>query len=99
MQQIFTLTEEVITLVNEHERFRATLNSLRCHAETDSTYDELDLDFEVIGLPQHRLIPVHNVEPITIYIGERNVMPVVKVRDDFPSVPHLNILVSCLYEV
>lgn len=78
--------------MKSQERFRATLNGLKSHTETDSKCDEIELDFEIIGLPQHRLIAVRNVEPITIYIGEEEVMPVVKVRDDFPIVPHLNIL-------
>lgn len=92
MQQIFELTDEIIRLLNEQERFRATQNSLRKHTETESKCDEIELEFEVIGLPQHRLIAVKDVEPITIFIGERDFMPVVKVRNDFPPVPHLNIL-------
>ena len=49
MQQIFDLTDEVIMLVNEQERFRATLNGLKKHTETESKCDEIELDFEVIG--------------------------------------------------
>lgn len=92
MQQVFDLTDEVIMLVNEQERFRATLNGLKKHTETESKCDEIELDFEVIGLPQHRLISVQDVEPITIFIGQGDFMPSVKVRNDFPPVPHLNIL-------
>lgn len=92
MQQIFDLTDEVIMLVNEQERFRATLNKIKSHTETESKCDEIELDFEVIGLPQHRIIAVRDVEPITIIIGEGGVMPLVMVRKDFPPVPHLNIL-------
>ena len=66
MGDFFDLTMEVKTLVEEHGRFRASLNDIRSHDDTDSRCDELELDFEVIGLPQHRLIPVRNVEPITI---------------------------------
>lgn len=92
MEQIFDLTDEVIVLVNKKERFRATLNGLKKHTETESKCDEIELDLEVIGLPQHRLIAVRDVEPITIFIGEGDFMPSVKVRNDFPPVPHLNIL-------
>ena len=67
MGDFFNLTMEVKTLVEEHERFRASLNAIRSHDDTDSRCDELELDFEVVGLPQHRLIPVRNIEPITIY--------------------------------
>ena len=91
MQQIFELTDEIIKLVNEQERFRATLNKLKQHTETESKCDEIELDFEIIGLPQHRLVSVRNVEPITIFINGENLMPDVKVRNDFPSVSHLNI--------
>lgn len=66
MGAFFNLTMEVKTLVEEHERFRASLNAIRSHDDTVSRCDELELDFEVIGLPQHRLIPVRNIEPITI---------------------------------
>lgn len=82
---------EVKALVEEHERFRATLNSIKSHSDTDSQCDELELDFEVIGLPQHRLVAVRNIEPITIYISKKKTLPVVTVRDDFPIVSHLNI--------
>ena len=91
MGDFFNLTMEVKTLVEEHERFRASLNAIRSHDDTDSLCDELELDFEVVGLPQHRLIPVRNIEPITIYISNAETLPVVIVRDDFPIVPHLNI--------
>ena len=77
--------------MEEHGRFRASLNDIRSHDDTDSRCDELELDFEVIGLPQHRLIPVRNIEPITIYISNAESLPVVTVRDDFPVVPHLNV--------
>nr|WP_326216426.1 ThiF family adenylyltransferase [uncultured Oscillibacter sp.] len=77
--------------MEEHERFRASLNAIRSHDDTDSLCDELELDFEVVGLPQHRLIPVRNIEPITIYISNAETLPVVIVRDDFPIVPHLNV--------
>lgn len=56
MGDFFNLTMEVKTLVEEHERFRASLNAIRSHDDTDSRCDELELDFEVVGLPQHRLI-------------------------------------------
>lgn len=91
MGDFFNLTMEVKTLVEEHERFRASLNAIRSHDDTDSRCDELELDFEVVGLPQHRLIPVRNIEPITIYISNAETLPVVIVRDDFPIVPHLNV--------
>ena len=91
MEDFFNLTMEVKTLVEEHERFRASLNAIRSHDDTVSRCDELELDFEVIGLPQHRLIPVRNIEPITIYISNAETLPVVIVRDDFPIVPHLNV--------
>lgn len=91
MGDFFNLTMEVKTLVEEHERFRASLNAIRSHDDTDSLCDELELDFEVVGLPQHRLIPVRNIEPITIYISNAETLPVVIVRDDFPIVPHLNV--------
>lgn len=91
MENFFDLTMEVKALVEEHERFRATLSSIRSHIDTVSQCDELELDFEVIGLPQHRLIAVRNIEPITIYISDMKVLPVVTVREDFPTVPHLNI--------
>lgn len=91
MGDFFNLTMEVKTLVEEHGRFRASLNDIRSHYDTDSRCDELELDFEVIGLPQHRLIPVRNVEPITIYISNTETLPVVTVRDDFPIVSHLNV--------
>ncbi len=91
MGDFFNLTMEVKTLVEEHERFRASLNAIRSHDDTVSRCDELELDFEVIGLPQHRLIPVRNIEPITIYISNAETLPVVTVRDDFPIVPHLNV--------
>lgn len=91
MENFFDLTIEVKTLVEKHERFRATLNDIRSHIDTDSQCDELELDFEVIGLPQHRLVAVRNIEPITIYISNMETLPVVFVRDDFPTVPHLNI--------
>ena len=91
MGDFFNLTMEVKTLVEEHGRFRASLNDIRSHYDTDSRCDELELDFEVIGLPQHRLIPVRNIEPITIYISNTETLPVVTVRDDFPIVSHLNV--------
>lgn len=77
--------------MEEHGRFRASLKDIRSHDDTDSRCDELELDFEVIGLPQHRLIAVRNIEPITIYISNAETLPVVTVRDDFPTVSHLNI--------
>ncbi|MBD5401304.1 hypothetical protein HDR58_00685 [bacterium] len=91
MKQLFSLTKEVLMLVEQHERFRITLKNIKSHTETQFKCDELELDFEVIGLPQYRLIQVQNVEPITICISEGNTAPIVKVRDDFPTVPHLNI--------
>ena len=91
MGDFFNLTMEVKTLVEEHGRFRASLNSIRSHDDTDSRCDELELDFEVVGLPQYRLIPVRNIEPITIYISNEETLPIVTVRDDFPIVPHLNV--------
>ena len=91
MGDFFNLTMEVKTLVEEHERFRASLNAIRSHDDTDSLCDELELDFEVVGLPQYRLIPVRNIEPITIYISNEETLPIVTVRDDFPIVPHLNV--------
>lgn len=92
MQNIYAITDEIITLVGSQERFRATLKGVKNHTETYSKCDEIELDFEIIGLPQHRLIAVRNVEPITICISGEDVIPNVKVRDDFPIVPHLNIL-------
>ena len=77
--------------MEEHGRFRASLNNIRSHDDTDSQCDELELDFEVVGLPQYRLIPVRNIEPITIYISNEETLPIVTVRDDFPIVPHLNV--------
>ena len=47
MGNFFKLTMEVKTLVEEHERFRASLNAIRSHDDTDSRCDELELDFEV----------------------------------------------------
>ena len=91
MGDFFNLTMEVKTLVEENGRFRASLNDIRSHDDTDSRCDELELDFEVIGLPQYRLISVRNIEPITIYISNAETLPVVTVRDDFPVVPHLYI--------
>lgn len=91
MDQLFSLTKEVLMLVEQHERFRITLKNIKSHTETKLECDEMELDFEVIGLPQYRLIPVQNVEPITIFISEGNIAPIVEVRDDFPIVPHLNI--------
>lgn len=91
MGDFFNLTMEVKTLVEEHGRFRASLNNIRSHDDTDSQCDELELDFEVVGLPQYRLIPVRNIEPITIYISNEETLPIVTVRDDFPIVPHLNV--------
>ena len=91
MGDFFNLTMEVKTLVEEHGRFRASLNDIRSHDDTDSQCDELELDFEVVGLPQYRLIPVRNIEPITIYISNEETLPIVTVRDDFPIVPHLNV--------
>ena len=91
MGDFFNLTMEVKTLVEEHGRFRASLNNIRSHDDTDSQCDELELDFEVVGLPQYRLIPVRNIEPITIYISDAEILPIVTVRDDFPVVPHLNV--------
>ena len=49
--------------MEENGRFRASLNDIRSHDDTDSRCDELELDFEVIGLPQYRLISVRNIEP------------------------------------
>ena len=95
MGNFFKLTMEVKTLVEEHERFRASLNAIRSHDDTDSRCDELELDFEVVGLPQHRLIPVRNIEPITIYISNTEALPIVTVREDFPIVPHLNVYEDC----
>lgn len=91
MGDFFNLTMEVKTLVEEDGRFRASLNSIRSHDDTDSRCDVLELDFEVVGLPQYRLIPVRNIEPITIYISNEETLPIVTVRDDFPIVPHLNV--------
>lgn len=91
MGDFFNLTMEVKTLVEEHGRFRASLNDMRSHNDTVSQCDELSLDFEVIGLPQHRLIAVQNIEPITICISDAEALPVVTVREDFPIVSHLNI--------
>lgn len=91
MGDFFNLTMEVKTLVEEHGRFRASLNNIRSHDDTDSQCDELELDFEVVGLPQYRLIPARNIEPITIYISNEETLPIVTVRDDFPIVPHLNV--------
>lgn len=91
MGDLFNLTMEVKALVEERGRFRASLNNIRSHDDTDSRCDELDLDFQVVGLPQHRLIPVRNIEPITIYISDAEILPIVTVRDDFPVVPHLNV--------
>lgn len=91
MDELLSLTKEVIALVNKHERFRAVQKSLRSHTDTDSKCDELELDFEVIGIPQHRLVEVRNIEPIKICISKDDTMPIVKVRNDFPSVPHLSI--------
>lgn len=91
MDKFFNLTIEVKALVEEYERFRATLNGIKSHNDTVSQCDELELDFEIIGLPQHRLIAVRNIEPITIYISNAETLPVVTVRDDFPTVSHLNI--------
>ena len=91
MGDFFNLTMEVKALVEERGRFRASLNNIRGHDDTDSRCDELELDFEVVGLPQHRLISVRNIEPITIYISDAEILPIVTVRDDFPVVPHLNV--------
>ena len=91
MGDFFNLTMEVKTLVEEHGRFRVSLNNIRSHDDTDSRCDELELDFEVVGLPQYRSIPVRNIEPITIYISNEETLPIVTVRDDFPIVPHLNV--------
>ena len=57
MGDFFNLTMEVKTLVEENGRFRASLNDIRSHDDTDSRCDELELDFEVIGLPQYRFLP------------------------------------------
>lgn len=91
MEDFFNLTMDVKALVEEHGRFHASLNDIRSHNDTASRCDEIDLDFEIIGLPQHRLIPVRNIEPITIYISNATTLPIVTVRDDFPVVPHLNV--------
>lgn len=91
MEDLYKLTEEVKTLVEQHERFRATMKKVVSHHESGEEYDEIQLDFEVIGLPQHRTFPVRNIEPIIVQIGDYDFMPTVQVREDFPLVPHLNV--------
>jgi proteasome lid subunit RPN8/RPN11 len=91
MDELYKLSREVVALVETHERFRATLKSVRSHTESAQACDELEIDFEIIGLPQHRRVQVRNIEPIIIHISAESIMPVVKVRDDFPIVSHLNI--------
>ena len=53
--------------------------------------DAMNLNSILKCLPQHRLIPVRNIEPITIYISNTEALPIVTVREDFPIVPHLNV--------
>ena len=91
MEDLYKLTEEVKTLVEQHKRFRATIKKVISHHESDEEYDEIQLDFEVIGLPQYRIYAVRNIEPITAQIGDYDFMPIVQVREDFPLVPHLNV--------
>ena len=72
--------------------------------ENEQEYSEIiEIDFNIIELPQFPINDVKEVERIRIKITDGS-LPIVYCRDDFPIVPHLNVYNSnvkslCLFDV
>ena len=71
--------------------------------QEDNQSDILTIDIGPLEIPQYPVVPVENSERVTILAVDAGI-PVVYCRDDFPVVPHLNVLEDghktlCLFDV
>lgn len=77
--------------------------SFEPNQEGETYWEQIEVDFNVIELPQYPVVPVKSVERIKIWVAEQE-LPIVFCRDDFPIVPHLNVSATgekalCLFDV
>lgn len=66
-------------------------------------YDCLTIDMGPMEIPQYPINPVMVIEQVRIFVADKEI-PSVYCRDDFPVVPHLNVLPDghktlCLFDV
>jgi len=86
----YILTKQVIKLIEEGYPYRATIK--KCESVVDSgVVDVIFLNFEVVGICQHRVYDIRDVEPLKIHITDNSIPIVFLLRSSFPPVPHLNI--------
>lgn len=86
----FNITKRLLELIKYDERYRIKLRWVKAASDSTEQQDIISLDFEIVGLCQYPAYAIKTVEPIDIYIAE-NTIPIVVLRTDFPTVPHLNI--------
>lgn len=85
------IMRQVIEVLREGIRFRATLLDFESASEKNGYMDILSIEYEISERCQHPVNDIRMIEPITILITE-GTMPIVMLdRADFPAVPHLNL--------
>lgn len=82
--------------------FSTDLGKLVSIQEVDGN-DCLTIDIGPMEIPQYPVNPVRDIERVRIVVIEKNI-PLVYCREDFPVVPHLNVLSDgqktlCLFDV
>ena len=90
-------TGEIINIINTDNK--GTIISI----ETKSEIDVLTIDIHNLEIPQYPVVDINKIERIRIKIKD-GVLPEVFCRNDFPIVPHLNLLsdgqrTMCLFDV
>ena len=85
------ITRQVIEVLREGIRFRATFLDFESASETNGYTDRLSIEYEVSERCQHPVNDIRMIEPITILITEDTIPIVMLDRADFPAVPHLNL--------
>lgn len=90
-------TGEIINIINTDNK--GTIISI----ETKSEIDVLTIDIHNLEIPQYPVVDINKIERIRIKI-KNGVLPEVFCRNDFPIVPHLNLLsdgqkTMCLFDV
>ncbi len=95
------LTKDLIHALDQNNI--GQIITFESNQEGETYWEQIEVDFNVIELPQYPIVSVNPVERIKIWIAEQE-LPIVFCRDDFPVVPHLNVLATgektlCLFDV
>ena len=81
---------QVVKVLEQANRFHAQITNFKYEEVAGIQCDVISMDYEIQGIDQDRDYEIRTIEPLTLFLAN-DMPPIVKVRDDFPVVPHLNI--------